>query len=127
MASGFKYGIVSGVKVVAAAGTAERLVSASSEATRLSIVTFQALDTHGIIIGDSGVVFATGSTQNGLMVSDGTLNAGLFPQVTLDLGSALNPGLKGVHGSPFIDLYNIWVDAETNDDRVFWFGLRASV
>ncbi len=127
MASGFKYSIVSGVKVVTAAGTAERLVSASSEATRLSIVTFQCPGDHGIVLGDSGVVFAAGSTQEGLIVGDGTLNSALFSSLTIDLGSALNPGLKGVHGTPYIDLFDFWVDAQTSSDRVFWFGLRASV
>lgn len=124
MASGFKMTPVSGVKVVTAAGTAERLVSASSDATRLAVVTLLCPGDQGIIIGDSGVDWTAGSTQEGLIVGDGTLASGVFSSVSIDLLSA-DVGLKGVHGMPFIDLYDLWVDAETSSDRVLWFGLRA--
>ena len=124
MASGFKMTPVSGVKVVTAAGTRVRLVSSSSDATRLAVVTFLCPGDHGIVIGDDGVDWTGGTTQEGLIVGDGTLASGVFSSVSIDLLSA-DVGLKGVHGMPYIDLYDLWVDAETNDDRVFWFGLRA--
>ena len=125
MASGFKLSPVSGVKIVAAAGTAERLVSASSEATRLSIVTFACNDNDGVVIGDSGIVWADGNTREGLIISDGVGTTGGTLTATIDLLSGWNGGLKGVHGMPYIDLFDLWADVETSGEHVWWFALRA--
>ncbi len=125
MASGFKLSPVSGVKIISTAGTAERLVSASSEATRLAIVTFSANGDDGAIIGDSGVVYADGNTREGLIISDALVGSAAAPKVTIDLLSGWNGGLKGVHGMPYIDLYDLWADVATSGQHVWWFGLRA--
>ncbi len=121
---GFKLQPVSGVKVVAAAGTAERLISTSGPATKVVAVRFTAPGDMGIIIGDSGVDWTAGATQEGMVISDGTLASTVFASVDLNVLEGMGAGMKFVNGMPYIDLFDIYVDAETTSDRIFWMGWR---
>ena len=127
MASGLKLSPVSGVKAITAAGTAERLVAASAVNTRLVLVTFGANGDDGAIIGDSGVVYADGNTRNGIIVSDALTGSAAASHATIDLLSSWN-GKTGVHGIPYVDLYDLWGDVAVSGslvERYSWFLLTA--
>lgn len=110
----------SGKKDIAAAGTAERLISSSSEASRFTTVTISARGDHTIIIGGSGALL-TASAEEGLYVSDGTGAAGSSQSVTLTVADGDRRGMKFDQG-PFIDLFEIFADTLTSGHNVFWFG-----
>lgn len=82
-----------GRKVVASAGTRERLVSSN---TPCKVVTIQALfaNTNEVVIGDSTVVASSG-TRRGL---------------TLQAGNSVTLYVE--------DLYNYWIDSVTTGDGV---------
>lgn len=82
-----------GRKVVAAAGTAERLVSASTPAKRVTITALYG-NTDMVVIGNSTVVAAAG-TRRGIPLPGGA-------SITLDTS----------------DLYEIYLDAVVNGEGV---------
>lgn len=98
---------------VNSAGTAERIVSTH---TKVKQVVFQAIGTHGIIIGDSDALWAT---LRGLVISDGAGAATTINASILDLMGADISGLKGPGGNGWFDLNDIFVDADTSSDAVF--------
>lgn len=82
-----------GRKVVAAAGTAERLVAVNTPCRKVTIMA--EIDNAGyVVVGDSTVV-ATILTRRGIPLSPGT-------SITLDIQ----------------DLYTVYVDAETSGEGV---------
>lgn len=82
-----------GRKVVAAAGTAERLVSSNTFARKVTIMA-EVDNTGYVVVGDSTVVAALG-TRKGIPLSAGT-------SITMYVS----------------DLYGIWLDVETSGDGV---------
>lgn len=82
-----------GRKVVAAAGTAERLVSENTPCRKVTIMA-ELDNTDYVVIGDSTVV-ASLATRRGIPLSAGT-------SITLDIE----------------DLYAVWIDAAVNGEGV---------
>ncbi len=118
-----KLRLVSGMKDVAAAGTAERLVTAVDTDVVLSVI-FQADGDNGIIIGDSTVKWGSGADRIGAIVSDGQGSAAEpVQQLTMSMPSAIDLGLKGIQSAPVLDLYDVWVDAETTGHDITWTGI----
>jgi len=90
--------LVSGRKVVASAGTAERLSSSDIPITRIDIVA-ETDNTGIIVIGGSGVI-ASQATRTGAPLSA----SGSY---TLE-----------ARGGESLSLKNIWIDAATSGDGV---------
>lgn len=112
-----KVTIKSGGLVFSTANTAERLVSASSPATKFSHVVFHVPAGDAFMMGGADVDI-TAASLNGVPIGDGT-NAG---SLTLDVG-ADDAGLHMKGGEPYIDLYDIWVDStKSASDEISWFG-----
>ena len=82
-----------GRKVVATAGTAERLVAANTPCEQVTIIA-ETDNTGKVAIGDSTVV-ATVLTRKGMPLSPGA-------SITLDIQ----------------DLYTLWIDSEVSGDGV---------
>ena len=82
-----------GRKVVATAGTAERLVSANTRCEKVTIMA-EVDNTGYIVVGDSTVV-ATLATRRGIPLSAGT-------SITIDIE----------------DLYQVWINSEVSGDGV---------
>lgn len=100
---------LSGRKVVASAGTAERFAATT---TRVASIAVQAEDdnTGDVVIGDSAVD-ETQATRKGFRLAAGesiTVTAGVGPE-----GGQL-------------DLYHLYLDSAINGDGVNWFALTST-
>lgn len=94
-----------GRKTVAAAGTAERLSTASVGVRSVVIVPLP--DNTGLVVVGASTVDATATSERGIPLSvDGTDGV---QSITLSAGDG------------FDDLREIWVDAANNDDGVAFF------
>jgi hypothetical protein len=92
------FGIITGNKAVTAAGTAERLVSTSTKVKKVWIQC-ESDNTENVAIGDANVNATAGSERGFVMDS--------LQSIPLE----------------DVDLYEIYVDADTNGDGVTWFAL----
>lgn len=117
--------ILTGNVNVAAAGTAKILTqtaagSAIEAGTYAKMIVFQAIGTHGVVIGDSSVLWGTSATRRGTVVSDGAGAATTINEVTLIAPGAQDATGRFVEGGPAFDLSEIYVDVETNGDDLWW-------
>lgn len=95
-----------GIKAVAAAGTAVRLVAASTPAAWVKIQANEGNTADSMIVVGGTTVDATEATRRGIAL----------PAATPVVAAGFGRGVLHIQGP--IDLTDIWLDAETNADAV---------
>jgi hypothetical protein len=117
--------VQTGNQVVTAAGTKEAIVVDDHTAApfRAILLTISATADEGIIVGDTNVLWGTDTTRRGLVVSDGTGSSSSINSVTLSVPGSDTVGRHGAESLPYINLNELYVDAETSADSCWWFAL----